>query len=207
MKNGESVPAMRSVAAIAALWIGPALALHAQRPELDGVGFDRGDPNAPLLVVEFADFGCSACTRFALETFPKVDERLITTGQVRWKFIPFELGAFRHSKEAAMAALCAAEQDGFWQLHDVLFADGGAWKHSPEPQQIFREFVVGVGLDAAAFDQCYERDETEDRAKEFKKLARKFGVRGTPTFFVGEQKVAGAPPADEFLALLTEQQR
>ena len=206
MSNRFAAVHPASLIAIAALWLTPTIALHAQRPELDGMGFDRGDPNAPLLVVEFADFGCSACTQFARETFPVIDEQLIRTGRVRWKFIPFELGAFKRSKEATVAALCAAEQSAFWQFHDSLFANGGQWKHSREPLQTFQAIAVSVGLDTVAFEQCYGSDDAEDRAKNLRKLARKFGVRGTPTFFVGERKLEGAPSTDEFLTLLTEKQ-
>jgi protein-disulfide isomerase len=201
----KSRAAPTSLIAVAVLWLNPDAAL-AQRPQLESVGFDKGDPDAPLVVVEFADFGCSACTQFALETFPALDSQLISTGRVRWKFIPFNLGAFKRSKEATVAAICAAEQNGFWQFHDLLFARRGEWQPSRKPQQAFQEIALAVGLDTLAFHQCYRDEDAEDRAKNLRKLAREWGVRGTPTFFVGEQKLEGAPPTDEFIALLIEQQ-
>ena len=193
-----------TLSAMSVFLLTPTIALSAQWPDLDGVGFDRGDPDAPLVVVEFADFGCSACTQFALETLPVIEEQLISTGRVRWKLIPFELGAFKRSKEATIAAICAAEQESFWPIHDALFANGGEWKRSHEPQQVFRELIADVGLDTVAFDQCYGSDDAENRAKSLRKLAREAGVRGTPTFFVGGRKLEGAPSTEEFLELLTE---
>ena len=173
-----------------------------QLSELDDVGFDRGDPSAPVLVVEFADFGCAACAQFAVSTFRTIDEQLIGTGRVRWKLIPFELGVFKRSSEATVAAICAAQQGHFWQFHDSLFANPRRWQSPRKPLSEFRDIAIHVGIDTAAFVQCYESDSARDESKRLRRTAREAGVRGTPTFFVGERKLEGAPPSDEFISLL-----
>ncbi|UCD25451.1 MAG: thioredoxin domain-containing protein [Gemmatimonadota bacterium] len=188
--------------AVVLLWLISTAVSDEQIPDR-GVGFDRGDPDAPLLVVEFADFGCAACAQFALETFPVIDELLIDSGHVRWRVIPFELGAFKRSREAAVASVCASEQNAFWRFHDSLFARRGEWQRARKPQALFETLAAGMDLDVIAFSQCYESDETERYVKELRKVARKSGVRGTPTFFVGERKLEGAPPTQDFVALLT----
>jgi protein-disulfide isomerase len=186
-------------------WSAPVAATHAQQEQLDTVGFEIGDPEAPLLVVEFADFGCSACAQFARETFPTVYEELIRTGRVRWKFVPFELGAFRHSRKAIMASLCAAEQDAVWAMHDSLFSDRDRWQDPSDPFPTFLDFATGIGLNPTEFEECYRRDDTEETAKELRNLARKLRIRATPTFLVGEHRVRGALPTEMFLEMLVKQ--
>jgi hypothetical protein len=56
---------------------------------------------APVVVVEFSDFGCPYCARFALESLPVIEEEYIRTGQVRWQYVPFTMGIFPNGEEAA----------------------------------------------------------------------------------------------------------
>jgi protein-disulfide isomerase len=187
-----------------ASWLLSLAIVLAQGPDLGSAGIDKGDPDAPLLVIEFVDFGCGACAVFAEGTFPTVDEQLIQTGHIRWKTIPFRLGPFRHSKQATMASLCAADQDGFWPFHTWLFTYRETWQDPKDPFQVFQAYAGENGLDTLQFRVCYERDDTEDRAKDLRNLARKHGVRATPTFFIGERRVLGAHPPDTFVALVNE---
>lgn len=183
---------------------GPIHGARAQHDEVGNAGFVRGDSTAPLTVVEFGDFGCSACAQFARETLPVLDAEFVQTGRVRWRFVPFVLGPFRHSGDAAKAALCAGEQDAFWGMHDVLYERRNEWMDPRDALPIFQAFAAEVNIDGGAFARCYSRDETGDRIKRFTQLARKLGVRATPTFFVRDQPVLGALPADAFRRVLEE---
>src|SRR5918995_6147270 len=66
--------------------------IAAQHVNLGGVGYERGDPNAPVQVIEFGDFGCSACGQFARETFGVIHEEFVATGKVHWRYVPFIAG-------------------------------------------------------------------------------------------------------------------
>ncbi|MBI3080951.1 MAG: thioredoxin domain-containing protein [candidate division NC10 bacterium] len=171
------------------------------------MGFDRGDPQAPLEVVEFGDHGCSACAQFAVETLPTIEAEFIQTGRVRWKFVPFVLGAFRNSKQATAAAVCAAEQDAFWPMHDRLYQRQKHWSDAGDPYPIFRELMPGMGLDAARFERCYRDRGTARQVTELTRLAKRFAVNATPTFFVGERRIRGALPTPLFREVLLEAER
>lgn len=201
---GRALKAARSVAqvALAVAVSAPVTASHAQRPALETAGVVRGDSSAPLTVIEFGDFGCSACAIFARETFPVLDAEFVRAGRIRWRFIPFVLGPFRHAKDAAKAALCAAEQDAFWRMHDVLYKRRGEWMDPRDPLPVFQAYATEMGLDRAAFTRCVARNDVDDRVSAYTNLARKLRVRATPTFLVGEQRVLGALPADDFRRLL-----
>lgn len=172
-----------------------------QDAELDGVGFEAGYPAAPVLVVEYADFACSACAEFALETWPEIERDFVDTGLVRWHFVPFELG-FRNSEEGLRAAECAGRQNRFDAMHDALFARRSAWVDERRPDEALMSLAAHAGLDTFAFEACYEDGDLEDRTRSANRAARRDGVRGTPTFFVNGHRVQGALPIAEFRALL-----
>ncbi len=69
--------------------------LSAQEVDLRGMGRDRGDPNAPVVVVEFADFGCPSCAEFATGSWTTIEREYVDTGKVLWKLMPFAAGASR----------------------------------------------------------------------------------------------------------------
>lgn len=196
-------PAALLVVTLAALASG-ATSLRSQDPRLQGVGFEKGDPRAPITVVEFGDFGCGACAQFATETWPAIEAEFVRTGQVRWKFVPFILGPFRNSRPATAAALCAAEQHAFWPVHDRLYQEQQGWSATRNPGPLLRELALRSGMDSAQFDRCYQSKETAGQIRELTKLARQLSVNATPTFLVGERRVRGALPLELFRQVLLE---
>ena len=83
-------------------------------------GPTKGRDDAPITLVEFADFQCSFCRKFHNEVLPKIEAEYINTGKVRFVYRHLiALGPF--SEQAAHGAECAREQDKFWPYHDLLF--------------------------------------------------------------------------------------
>lgn len=173
-----------------------------ERVDLRGIGHDGGSPEAPVLVVEFSDFGCPYCAQFARETYAAVHEEFVVTGKVQWKSVPFLLGIFPNGMEAALTAECAARQGAFWAMRDRLFQDQAAWKASSEPAALFRRYAEDLGLDAARIDSCYLEEEVGDRIGANNRAANRLGVRSTPTFFVNGRRVEGAIPLEQFRLIL-----
>lgn len=198
-------PAAAAVA-FAVLGLGPTSPAR-QEPSLDGVGYDRGDPQARVEVVEFGDFGCSACAQFAVEALPAIEAEFIQTGRVRWKFVPFVLGAFRNSKQATAAALCAAEQDAFWPAHDLLYQQQKRWSSAKDPDATLRGLVLEAGVDSSRFERCYRDPATKKQTGELTKLAKEFKVNATPTFLVGARRIRGALPATLFRQVLLDAEK
>jgi protein-disulfide isomerase len=180
---------------------GLALALAPGAP-----GHDRGAVRAPVTVLEFADFGCPYCARFAAETYAPLAAELVKTGQVRWRAVPFVLGMFTNGTEAALAAECAADQGSaaFGRMYDALFARQDEWKSSSDPVGVLRSYARATGLNQSRFATCYGSRAPEDRVRAANALADRLGVRATPTFFVNGRRVEGALPAEQFRALLLE---
>lgn len=166
------------------------------------LGHDEGDPEAPVYVVEFSDFGCGYCRKFHLETLPALRREYIETGKVGWKIIPFDNGLFENSPAALTAAECAARQDGFRDMSRRLYQDQGQWKPADEPGPRFRAYAEEIGLDLERFDRCVREDPAADRIAGANRVAARLGLRGTPTFFIDGYPVPGALPLDLFRQVL-----
>lgn len=166
------------------------------------MGYDRGDPGAPVQVMEISDFGCGFCRRFHEETFPALNEIYVEAGLVQWKFLPFVLGRFPNGLEAAIAGECGGEQGQFFPMQSRLFADQSGWKGSDNPYPFFAQLAEEEGLDVERYNRCIEGGWQEPAVRNNVRLGREIGVRGTPTFLVEGIPISGALPLDTFRDIL-----
>lgn len=171
---------------------------------LAGVGHDKGGGGARVFIVEFGDFGCSYCARFAAETWPKIDSAYIARGTVRWKMVPYVTGMFRNSREVAEAAECAAEQGAFWEMHDLLYARRKEWMAAANIRELVGRYAAELKLNAAAFARCGLNPAIGARIRRNDGIAAALQIRGTPTFFVNGRIVPGAIPFDLFRQVIEE---
>jgi len=170
---------------------------------LAGIGHDTGSSGAKVFVVEFADFGCGYCAKFNVETYPKLDSAHIKPGTVRWKMVPFVTGMFRNSRDVAEAAECAAEQGGFWKMHDLLYVKRKEWMASTDIRSLITKYGAQLKLQPAPFSRCLMNPEIKRRIQRHDAIAQQLLIRGTPTFFVNGRVVPGAVPFDLFSQVIT----
>jgi protein-disulfide isomerase len=163
------------------------------------LGFTRGDPEAPIKVVEFSDFGCPYCARFARATLPVLTEEYIEPGTIRWRFVPVVFG-FPGGELMGSAAICAAEQGGqeaFWQAHDLLYTRQQPLRAEGARPQLL-DWMAEAGLDRGALATCIDAPATAATLRRHTDAARRWYVRGTPTFVVNGVPMAGAAPTAFF---------
>jgi protein-disulfide isomerase len=172
----------------AALLVG----LHGVVAGQTGVVHVKGDPAAPLHLVEYADFACTACGQFARETLPRLERDYIETGRLRMSFVPFNLSFFKPGRLAARAAECAAGQGAFWPMHDLLYERQREWLGRGSQRERYLSWARELELDAGEFEACYDAAAVEARIDENSAAAADRGVRATPTFFLGERRLEGA---------------
>lgn len=164
----------------------------------------KGDPGAPLVVVEFSDFQCPSCRRHALNTEPVLDEKFIASGKVFWIFKNLPLSMHPNAPAAAAAAECAGEQDKFWKMKRLLFEEAEAWTEGA-PDEAIVALAGDAGLDTGAFRACFEGRKAMERV--LKDIYDSRGVATTtPTFVViygGRGRLMkGARQPDEFITYL-----
>lgn len=141
----------------------------------------KGDPKAPVTIVEFSDYECPFCRRSYENVFTKLDEEYIKTGKVRMVFRDFPLGFHQKAIPAAIAANCAGEQGKYWEVHNFLFQN---------PDKLGTEYVLNasdeLGLDKAKLTTCMNDKSKEKEITEDFKAGQEYGVRGTPSYFIGK---------------------
>lgn len=163
------------------------------------VGHTMGDPAAPIVVVEFSDFGCPYCARFARATLPTVKQEFINQGLVRWRYVPVTFG-FPGGELMGAAAECAARQGGsatFWTVHDLFYARQVALRGEDARPRLL-SWLAELGLDRAALDACIDDPATRRLLDRNNEASQRWYVRGTPTFVVNGVPMAGAVPIEFF---------
>ena len=152
-------------------------------------GVERGDPNAPITIMEFGDFQCPACQQFASMVKPQIDLAYVDEGIARFVFHDFPLSGHPHAFLAARAARCALDQGEqyFWPYHDQLFRNQSTWSlSSVSPTNAFESYAGALGLDENNFADCLDSDRHADVISANMRLGMELGVSGTPSIFVSE---------------------
>ncbi len=166
--------------------------------DLTGIGYDRGSITAPVVVIDLSDFACPYCGEFSRETYPAIERDYVQTGKVFFKYVPFVVGSFVHSREATRAVECAADQGGFWPMLAKVYDAQREWKTSSDPYSILSVVASTAGLDTARLGECYASKRTDARTARVTARTNELGVRVTPSFLVNERPVQGALPLEEF---------
>ena len=148
-------------------------------------GLSIGDPNAPVKVIEFADFQCIACYQYFGQMESTIVQTYVVTGDVYYTFSPYVIfDANTESTDATEAAYCASDQGKFWAYHDTLFANYlGEYKGSYTPARL-KAMAEGLGLDMTAFNNCYDNKKYEQQIQSDGAFAQSNSVTGTPSFLV-----------------------
>lgn len=160
-----------------------------------------GNPNAPILIVEYSDFDCPFCKNFH-ETMERIMETYGSTGKVAWVYRHFPIQKLHpNSPKVSAASECVASlggNDAFWKFASVIVSDRG----TNEPTNITKltEYAKGAGVDGSKFDACVTAGTFNDKIKDDITLAMKAGAKGTPysVMIVGDQQgvIDGAQPYD-----------
>jgi protein-disulfide isomerase len=172
-------------------------------PAADGfTGFTLGSDSAPVEVVEYSDFECPYCAQFAAVQMPTVQEQLIETGKVRWRYRDFPLPSHAYARLASHAAHCAGEQERFWEMHDQLFFNHSWAQTGRDPNKLFRGFAERIGVDLNRYDDCMASGRHAGRIEASRLEGTQRQVSGTPTLFVNGRLYSGPRSSDALKALV-----
>ncbi|MCC6457599.1 MAG: thioredoxin domain-containing protein [Caldilineaceae bacterium] len=172
----------------------------------------RGDPDAPIVMVEYSDFGCPFCKRHFVQTEPAVDEAYVRSGEVRVVFHDFPLVSLHPNAPAAHeASLCVAAQGSatqYWNMHAELFRSVEEWQALPDPLPVFARLAAETGVDTAVYEACMASGEYKSVVQERVDAGFARGFQGTPSFqFVREAdnavfELVGAQPYEQFAGVV-----
>ena len=166
-------------------------------------GYIFGDPEAPNTLRIFGDYRCPHCRAFAKDTEPQLIEEFVKSGQLNLEFVDFtviqvpsfeELGDDSiESVQAAEAAACAAEQDGYLAYRDWLFSGELVTEDGGFSNENLIAAAEELGLDADQFGEALESGKYEQAIIESVTLGLEIGVQGTPTFTLNDGEPFFAP--------------
>jgi protein-disulfide isomerase len=157
----------------------------------------RGNPKAPVMIVEFSDYQCPYCH----QAEPVLKEVLAKYGdKVSFSYRDFPLTAIHEQAMiAAEASRCAEEQGKFWEYHDQLFTA------SKLDKDALIEYARNLKLDDKQFDSCLTGQKYKADIEKDEEEGRKAGINGTPGFFINGIELSGAKPGDAFAKIIDDE--
>lgn len=168
------------------------------RATVEATGPSKGAAAAPVTIVEFSDFECSACGR-AAPTLKRVAEKYGDSVRIVYRDFPLQI--HRGAARAAEAAHCAGDEGKFWLMHDKLFSRGGG----PVQDADIRKYATDLGLDAEKFADCLQSGRHTGTWKASQAEGIRAGVVSTPTFFINGRMIPGAAPLEIFTRIIDEE--
>jgi protein-disulfide isomerase len=165
-------------------------------------GYLKGSPDAPVEITEFADYQCPFCQTFATLQMPTIEERLINTGRLRWRYRDFPLQQHSFSRLAAHSAACADEQGKYWEQHGRIYEGQAEWAAARDAGPIFRRYAQADGLDLGRYDACMKAGKYAGRIQASVNEGIQLGVNSTPTLLVGGRLYRGRFDSDAITKLV-----
>ena len=139
----------------------------------------RGANTARVAIVEYSNFDCSFCGKFARTVFPRIDEDYISPGKVRYYFRDLPEPQETNAWLKARAARCAGDQGKFWEMHELLFANQTVTGHD------LATLAQAIGLDSEKFNECLSSEKYLVNIERSVAGAKGMEIFGTPAFLIG----------------------
>lgn len=180
----------------------PELLALARRDAADPLAL--GSPDAPVVLIEYSDFQCPFCGRFARETKPDLVRDYVDQGilRIEWRNFPV-FGA--ESDQAARAGWAAGRQNRFWQFHDEAYAEPRRRNAGDFSEDNLLAMAHKAGVeDLAQFEQDMASDAAHQAVTRDREEGYSIGVTSTPAFLINGRPVLGAQPTDVFTDIIDE---
>jgi protein-disulfide isomerase len=165
-------------------------------------GYMKGSSEAPVEITEFADYQCPFCQTFATLQMPTIEERLINTGRLRWRYRDFPLQQHSFARLAAHSAACADEQGKYWEQHARIYEGQPEWAAARDAGPVFRRYAQAAGLDLGRYDACMKAGKYAGRIQASLNEGLQVGVSSTPTLLVGDRLYRGRFDSDAITKLV-----
>jgi protein-disulfide isomerase len=145
--------------------------------------YTQGNPNADVVMIEYADYQCPFCGRFFKQTIEPIEQNYVNTGKIEFVYRDFAfLGA--ESQEASEAAACANDQGKYWQYHDYLFNHQNGENEGAFASANLETFAKTLGLNTSEFNSCLESGKYAQAVQNSTTEGSSIGVTGTPHSFI-----------------------
>ena len=157
-----------------------------------------GPDDAEIVIVEFSDFQCPFCRRFHDETYQALLDAY--PGQIRFVYRNLPLTSIHpNAMPAAIASLCANDQNKYWEFHEKLFSS------ETLDEATYIQYATDLGLDVETFTACLSSGSHDEFIQKDMEFSLGLGVQSTPTFFVNGLAIVGAQPLSNFKQIIDKE--
>ena len=166
-----------------------------------------GQAGAPVVMEVWSDFQCPACAMFVTGQLKALTDDFVRPGTLRIEARDLAFlgrGSFDESLELAVGATCAAEQDRYWQFHDLVFWNQGRENRGDHDAAFIGRVADQAMLDRAAFDACIGRNDVRTEVRSTTTAAAAAGIDRTPTLVVNGQRIVGVPQYAQLADLIRQ---
>lgn len=154
----------------------------------------KGNPDAPITIIEYASLTCPHCARFQEETLPKLEKDWIDTGKAKLIYRDYPLD--KYAADASMIARCAPS-DQYFTFIGAFFAQQQYWAHSEDPIKGLTQLAMLGGMSKKDVDACLSNEALRDAILQMRLDGQmEHDVNSTPTFVINGQKVQNLPYPD-----------
>jgi protein-disulfide isomerase len=165
-------------------------------------GYMKGSKDAPVEITEFADYQCPFCQTFATLQMPTIEDRLINSGRLRWRYRDFPLQQHQFARLAAHSAACADEQGKYWPQHEQIYQGQSEWAAARDAVPFFRNYARTIGLDLGRYDSCMKSGKYAGRIQASYNEGVQLGVSSTPTLLIGNRLYRGRLDSDAIIKMV-----
>ncbi len=170
-----------------------------------------GNPEAPITIIEYADFKCPECGDFHQNTGKKLREEYINTGKAKIIFRPFPVYA-QDGAKALVGSYCAQEQEKFVEYHDTIF--DYMWVNHFERRdfqkaidtvltdQVMKQLLTEIDMNFDDYTNCLRSKKYDKAYFDDIDLAAPDEIQGTPSFIINNQKIVGPQPFNIFKTVI-----
>ena len=160
--------------------------------------YATGPEDAPITIIEFSDYQCPFCRRWHQEVYQPLLAAYPGKIKLVYRHLPLT-SIHPDAFPAAEAAMCAGEQNAYWQYHEKLFAS------ELLGTEVYKQYAQELGLDMTTFEACITDHKYQQAIQEDSDFAVNLGVRSTPTFFVNGLAIVGAQPLEVFKQVIDKE--
>jgi protein-disulfide isomerase len=159
----------------------------------------RGNPNAPVTLVEYADFECPACQAY----YPVIEQVFdASSSTVRMVFREFPLPQHADAIPSAKAAEAAGNQGKFWEMYSLIYPNHADWETLSDPTSVFVGYAQKLGLNISQFTSDMNSAVVAKKISDSVTVGTAAGIDATPTFFLNGHRIQNPESYDEFITAI-----
>ncbi|MCH7568004.1 MAG: DsbA family protein [Nanoarchaeota archaeon] len=157
----------------------------------------EGNTNARVVMIEFSDYDDPFSEKFYSISYKLIKEDYINTGKIKFVHKDFALDFHENAQKAAEAARCFGEQGDYFAYYEKIFENQQSLSITK-----LKEWAEELDANTDQFDRCLDSGKMIPKIEKDFEEGQKYGVLGTPTFFINGKHIRGAQPFEIFQQLI-----